>query len=217
MSIRALVLVVASAFAAPAFAANLIEATVLGGKWDGTTFFASGTVWDTVNKNSEPNFYMQSDFDYDFTTNLVNDVGDELAGIDTKLAAPVWLGSIAGEGRNANVPTNSDTHYQLTLTFADGSVQAVYHGTTNTLVFNPQAGNYRIEAFRWSRETALGFPAVQLVDAFSNAPGGDRNDYLGLLQISIVPEPGQWALMLSGLGLLGIAAGRRRWVQPNLR
>jgi hypothetical protein len=37
-----------------------------------------------------------------------------------------------------------------------------------------------------------------------------------LLGVTAVPEPGAWAMLLTGLGLLGAAAGRRRRSQPGM-
>jgi hypothetical protein len=37
-----------------------------------------------------------------------------------------------------------------------------------------------------------------------------------LLGVTAVPEPGAWAMLLTGLGLLGAAAGRRRGSKPGL-
>jgi hypothetical protein len=42
-------------------------------------------------------------------------------------------------------------------------------------------------------------------DVTGTAGGG----YAGVLNISPVPEPGEWALLLFGLGLMGFIAARR--------
>jgi hypothetical protein len=58
--------------------------------------------------------------------------------------------------------------------------------------------------------------------AFSGAPGFGTDDLDATYTVTLpsfaqpVPEPEQWALLLAGLGLIGMAAGRRRAARAGL-
>ena len=43
----------------------------------------------------------------------------------------------------------------------------------------------------------------------TNSPCGSQSDY-ALMEVTVVPEPQVFALMLAGLGAIGFIAGRRR-------
>ncbi|MCL4472128.1 MAG: FxDxF family PEP-CTERM protein [Sulfuricella sp.] len=49
-----------------------------------------------------------------------------------------------------------------------------------------------------------------ILEVRGDVAGTFGGSYAGILNISPVPEPGEWVLMLSGLGLIGFIAARRK-------
>jgi len=52
-------------------------------------------------------------------------------------------------------------------------------------------------------------PLVLTVTGFSGADGGEFASYSGTMNISLVPEPETYAMLLAGLGLIGFSVRRR--------
>lgn len=166
---------------------------------------ATGRVWNTSSADGYYTLFLQQPF------------GTTLNPADQAVADPTALGTnafvIMGEGYS------TDPLYKLTLNFADGaSISGVFGSGVSPSVLNPTStivNNtlYRMESFSWNR-----YPFFNLVSAYSSAPGGDSNDYLGQFSFSAtaVPEPMSWALMLTGFAMIGGALRSRRRGSPQV-
>lgn len=207
MQKKLLAAVAAAALCAPAAnAASLISAAVTG---------PSGTVWNTA----QDSFY---------TLFLQRPIGNLINPTDNFTSTPTTEGGnnfvIAGEGYYPGTTTNSDTLYNLTLTFADGATitgQYVFdvvspggqfrNGTSATV------GNltYTLNGFGWDRSQA------DNVSAYRAQSGGDPFDYTGQFSYSAVtaavPEPATWAMFVLGFGALGGAMRSRARKSANAR
>ena len=63
--------------------------------------------------------------------------------------------------------------------------------------------------FSFSPLTVSGSPYYIRIDGVTNS-GSDHATYAGSMTISAIPEPGTFAMMLAGLGLMGFIARRRK-------
>jgi hypothetical protein len=166
---------------------------------------ATGRVWNTSSADGYYTLFLQQPF------------GTTLNPADQAVADPTALGTnafvIMGEGYS------TDPLYRLTLNFEDGaSISGVFGSGVSPSVLNPTStivNNtlYKMESFSWNR-----YPFFNLVSAYSSAPGGDSNDYLGQFSFSAtaVPEPMSWALMLTGFAMIGGALRSRRRGSPQI-
>lgn len=180
-------------------AANLTSATVTGLNASGA---ASGTVWTTNANNSFYTLFIQQPFGS--VINSGKTINDPTTGGLNSF-------TIAGEGYYPGQVGDSDPAYRLTLGFADGAtISGVYNkdfstalNTTSSTVGGTQ---YTFGGFSWNRILA------DNVSANSPVSGGDRSDYAGQFSFSTsaVPEPGTWAMMLAGFGMIGLGMRSRR-------
>ncbi|MCB2019634.1 MAG: FxDxF family PEP-CTERM protein [Rhizobacter sp.] len=78
----------------------------------------------------------------------------------------------------------------------------------NALTFSPN-GQFEIGVGAWSGLTGPTFQLIVMGTA-SGTPGSTAASYSGTLNVSPVPEPGTYALLLAGLGAVGFIAKRRK-------
>ena len=72
-----------------------------------------------------------------------------------------------------------------------------------------QNGPFGVSSFS-IRQTALGPGTYQLVvGGTANASAAANNSYAGTLNFAPVPEPGTWAMLLLGFGIIGFGMRRR--------
>lgn len=187
------------ALAPAANAASLISVSVNG---------PSGTVWNTARDGYYAVFLQRP------VGNLLNP-SDNFSGTATTEGGNNFV--ILGEGYYPGTSANSDTLYNLTLTFADGAVitgQYVFgtgaqtggtfqNGTSATV----GGTTYTLNGFGWDRSRA------DNVSAYRAESGGDPYDYTGQFSYSAisaaVPEPATWAMLVLGFGVLGGAMRTR--------
>lgn len=135
------------------------------------------------------------DIDYTFQ-NFAN-----RKGFDTMIA--LWKDT--GGGSYQLIQVNDD---YAPITAGDGGTVHPYDSFIQAE--NMSAGRYVVGVAQfyaeadntgWKETTSGGYPSAVI--------GADRQ-YGLQVSVSPVPEPGEWALMLSGLGLMGFVARRRR-------
>lgn len=129
-------------------------------------------------------------------------------------------GTSAG-GVRQYVPTTIGQMYQLTFEMAgnpykDGSqgqrtmYMDVYIQGVGQQTFNFDATNTTYQNMGWVSK-AFNFTAAATSTAIQFYSGnvGASGPTLDNISVTAVPEPGEWAMMLAGLGLIGVV-GRRR-------
>lgn len=111
-----------------------------------------------------------------------------------------------------NGPGMADVTASLvTAALANGNQNIDFTSATlngNALTFSPN-GQFESGFGAWSGLTG---PTFQLIvyGTASGTPGSTAASYSGTLNVSPVPEPGTYALMLAGLGVIGFVAQRRK-------
>lgn len=138
-------------------------------------------------------------------------------GVSTGLYSGTVKIRVSGTGQSLGQQFN-DAFYLINSQTHDGSYYQLTFGTAALTAFNPaqNAVNYIVG----------GLPAYNPSHVYSfllntglSTPGqlhfgvgdGQFNDNSGAftIQISAVPEPAAWAMMVGGFGLLGVAMRRR--------
>lgn len=200
MMMKALAAAVSAiALASSAQALTLIDAQVTGS--------VNGTVWNTTSADTFYTLFLQ-------TPGLGNFLNPNDQAISLNVGSEINNVLLAGEGFFPGSNLDSDPLYNLTLSFDGGqTLIGSYIPATNTFVsgssFIEGGLSYTLTSFSYRR--FLG----DAVSAFQATPGGDPNDYAGGFRVNVtsVPEPATWALMLGGFGMMGFAARRRRDVR----
>ncbi|MFT7771678.1 CHRD domain-containing protein [Roseateles sp.] len=132
--------------------------------------------------------------------------------IGTSTAAHIHCCTVAAETGTAGVATTTPTFTGMVLGLTSGSYDHTFDMTLASS-YNPAFLN---NASTYNGNTALAFAGLMdgiangkaYLNVHSNAfPGGEIRTFL---QLAPVPEPGTYALMLSGLGVLAMAARRRQ-------
>src|SRR6476646_1371423 len=192
--------VAALSFAGSASALTLIGATVTG---------PTGTVWRTngssVGNSSNYTLFLASPTQASFINPNDQAVSQAVVPGSTRYF-------LSGDGYPTNTTLNSDSIYTLTLDFDGGQkLSGTYTPMTNSFLGSSSftdAGRV-ISLAEFSYVRFLGDSVSQHVAA----PGSDGNDYNGNFRFTsiaaAVPEPANWALMIGGFGLAGMAARRR--------
>jgi hypothetical protein len=99
----------------------------------------------------------------------------------------------------------------ITAALSNGNQNIDFSSATlngNALTFSPN-GQFEYGSGAWA---GLIGPTFQLVvmGMTSGTPGSTAASYSGTLNVSPVPEPGTYALLLAGLGAVGFIAKRRK-------
>ncbi|HTI31184.1 MAG TPA: PEPxxWA-CTERM sorting domain-containing protein [Sphingomonas sp.] len=181
-------------------ALTLLGATVTG---------PSGTVWRTsgssIGNTSNYALFLASPTQSSFVNPANQPISQNVAVGKTKFF-------LSGDGFPTNGTGNSDRTYTLTLDFDGGrKLTGSYTPFANAFLGGNsiQDGRNVISIAKFSFVRFLG----DSVSQFSATPGGNGNDYNGNFELSsvagAVPEPGSWALMIGGFGLIGLATRRR--------
>lgn len=111
-----------------------------------------------------------------------------------------------------NGPASADTTASLiTAALANGNQNIDFSSATlngNALTLSPNG------QFEWGTGAWAGLigPTFQLIvmGSASGTPGSTAASYSGTLNVTPVPEPGTYALMLAGIGAIGFIAKRRK-------
>lgn len=196
----------AAALAAVSVAGSASALTLLGATVTGPT----GTVWRTAGASiGSPNNYalfLAAPTQASFINANNEPVNQSVSPGKTQFF-------LSGDGYPVTSTANSDNIYRLTLDFDGGrTLTGTYTPMTNTFLGSGsiQDGLNTISLSEFSFVRFLG----DSVSQYSATPGGDGNDYNGNLELSsvagAVPEPSSWALMIGGIGVVGIATRRRR-------
>ena len=166
---------------------------------------ASGTIWTTAQTGNYTLFLQTPGLG-----NFINP-NDEKISLDVADTG-ITRALLAGEGFVPGGTADSDSVYNLTLTFDGGqTMTGQYTPTTNTFLggnsITSGGTNYSLIEFSFRRN--LG----DTVQANVAVPGGDGNDYAGNFRLSAaagaIPEPATWGLMIVGFGMVGAASRRR--------
>jgi hypothetical protein len=166
---------------------------------------STGTIW-TTGQTGNYTLFLQ-------TPNLGNFLNPNDEPISRGIANDTITSFLlAGEGYTPGTTVDSDSLYNLTLSFDTGqTLTGSYTPTTNTFMggssFLSGGQDYSLTEFSFRR--FLGDAVQANVATF----GGDGNDYTGNFRIlsaaSAVPEPAAWTMMLGGFGLVGALMRRR--------
>jgi len=141
----------------------------------------------------------------------------------TNLLGVIAGGVDLGTGLSNEVPLGTSFNYGFV---ADGTELVFYIETSDSDRFssiaadNPGGLNH-VFASAYAGGDTVGIatftPGTYVYVGFEDLPGGGDLDYDDIqfvfentLQTGIIPEPASWALLISGFGLVGIAARRRR-------
>lgn len=186
-------------------AATLISAAVFGS--------VNNTVWGTANAAGTTAS--------NYTLFLQNPgLGNFLNPNDEQIGYAARDGDnyafLAGDGFPVGGTANSDPLYRLELTFDNGAVLrgSYIPGTANMFIGGSPVtiGDTTLTLTEFSFTRSL----ADVVGEFRAIPQtGDGNDYAGNFSFTqstaiAVPEPAQWAMLVSGFGLLGLGMRRRR-------
>jgi len=172
----------------------------------------SGTVWNTT-ADSFYTLFLQTPALGNFVNPGDQPVNLALNGTQTRVL-------LAGDGFRLGETVDSDSIYNLLLTFADGNtLSGSYSPTLNRFLggssFTSGGSVYSLAEFSFRRY--LG----DAVSEFTATPGGDPNDYAGNFRIdsaiAAVPEPATWAMMIFGMGMVGFTLRRRTNVHASVR
>ena len=154
---------------------------------------ASG-LWDVVSDESASGGVGYTLSQGDYTNNLgwSSNIGYTFAGFDA--------------GKSMQFYVDPDTYHSGTGNIVDARPY-VFNGGTVTANFS----NGQTLTLTWDNPVAQSFSPLRLENV---AAEDERNIYYEMSRTVVVaapvPEPETYALMLAGLGLLGVAARRRR-------
>jgi hypothetical protein len=188
-----------------------------------------GNGFDTTGNNGVYNLYLLSSGGA-----FINSGNGAAASINVNLANPgEYTFGIRADGGGFNWPT---PYAGLNLFFNQGagpgiSAQAAYNAASPTLtafgngslglsnanvvpganVLSFTSSNLRVRVTNFSLIDYRNANGNDLVGPLNSAPSG-LNDYAGqfTLQVTAVPEPSEWAMLLGGLTLVAAVAMRRK-------
>lgn len=181
--------------AAPALteiASDKTDITVAGQSYDSTTsatFFQSGLPLSAI-RNVFVTFDVQGDYDYVSSASDFESLNFSIEGFAVDLNRNTI--SVAEANR-----LNLGNYYHLSGSFE--IEQSLWNSIAADNILN----------ISWQNTNAVG--NIEDVDPQFSA-SGDYVKYTVSGQVSAVPEPSTYALMLAGLGLVGFMANRRRKV-----
>ena len=199
----------AASLSCAANAATLISAAVFGS--------LGQTIWATANApgTNAGNYtlFLQTPA----LGNFLNPNDQTIAYVPTAGSNEIFL---AGDGFAPGTTLNSDPTYRLQLTFDNGAVLGGSYipGNANTFIAGSPVTvggtTFTLTEFSFTRNLA------DIVGPYQAVPmTGDPHDYSGNFSFTqsgqgslggAVPEPAQWAMLVSGFGLLGLGMRRRR-------
>ncbi len=128
----------------------------------------------------------------------------------------IGLTSAAGEGGTTGINGGNTDYYYFKVTSPASGVQLflsdIQGGTSNITASLVGIGgdSFTVTPGNVSNETFSLSPNTNYVLAVTAGPGGNASFGANVVAVSAAPEPATWALMVFGVGAIGVAMRRSR-------